>query len=186
MKYIKGFTLIELMVTIVILAILAAIAIPMYQQYLLRSDLAVAKQVSLNIANELERFKSKNYSYKGFNPDYIYPGYNSILGTLLLPVGSTNSNAKYTLTLVELTSKKPLTIQSSGGIETADSKQVRGLNWAIKVERMKVSSDTNAQPKEPKNYDLLLKSDGMRCMTTSNNAVKDFVSCGTTTDVEKW
>lgn len=186
MKYIKGFTLIELMVTIVILAILAAIAIPMYQQYLLRSDLAVAKQVSLNIANELERFKSKNYSYKGFNPNYIYTSYDPSTGVLLLPVGSSGSNAKYILTLVDLTSKKPLTIQSSGGIETADSKQVRGLNWAIKVERMKVSSDTNAQPKEPKNYDLLLKSDGMRCMTTSNNAVKDFVSCGTTTDVEKW
>ena len=187
MKNVKGFTLIELMLAIVVMSILVAMALPMYQKYLLRNDLAIAKQVSLNIASELERFKSKNFSYKGFNPSYIYTGYNPSTGVLLLPVDSSNSNIKYTLTLVELSSKKPLTIQKGGdGKETADSKQVRGLDWAIKVERVKASSDSNAQPKEPSNYDLLLKSDGTRCMTTANNAVIDFNSCGNTADVEKW
>lgn len=68
----KGFTLIELMITIVIVAILAAIAYPSYTQYMERRDLAIAKQEALRISAELERFKSKNFSYKGFDASYLY------------------------------------------------------------------------------------------------------------------
>lgn len=184
----KGFTLIELMVVVVIIAILAAISLPQYQKYLLRNDLAVAKQESLRLANELERFKAKNFSFKGFDPAYLYAsGYTANTATLLLPVGSTASNAKYILTLVDRDSKKPLIIAvGSDGKETADSKSVNGLGWLMKVERAKVSSDANALPKEPYNYDLLLKSDGFRCMTRTNNMVTAYSSCGTTTDVVTW
>lgn len=178
----SGFTLIELMVTVVILSILAAIAYPSYAQYMERRDLAVAKQEALRIASELERFKSKNFSYKGFDATFIYPNYNNTTGELILPVGSTASNAKYLLTLVDTDVKKPLTVVLSGGNETTDSKSVKGLKWAMKVER---AVGANTLPKQPSNYDLLLTSEGVRCMTKTSDVVKNYTDCGTT-DVEKW
>ena len=69
---VSGFTLIELMVTVVIVAILAAIAFPSYTAYMERRDLAIVKQEALRISTELERFKSKNFSYKGFDASYLY------------------------------------------------------------------------------------------------------------------
>ena len=160
MKNSQGFTLIELMVVVVIVAILAAIALPSYQQYVRRGDLSIAKQESLRIEGELERFKSKNFSYKGFDPTFIYSTYNKTTGKLYLPAGSTSANAKYLLTLIDLDSKQPLSVaKDADGKETTDSQSVRGLNWAMKVERV-VGGDE--LPEDPKNYDLLLRSGGFR------------------------
>lgn len=63
----KAFTLIELMVVVVIVAIFAAIAIPSYQQYVRRANAAQAQQEIQRIASELERWKSRNFNYLGFN-----------------------------------------------------------------------------------------------------------------------
>ena len=63
MHFKSGFTLLELMITVMVVAILAAIAIPNYAAYMQRKDLAVAKQEALRIASELERFRGKNFSY---------------------------------------------------------------------------------------------------------------------------
>ena len=184
MKKSQGFTLIELMVVVVIVAILAAIALPAYQQYVRRGDLSIAKQESLRIEGELERFKSKNFSYKGFDPTFIYSTYNKTTGKLYLPAGSTSANAKYLLTLIDLDSKQPLSVaKDADGKETTDSQSVRGLNWAMKVERVVGSEEL---PKDPKNYDLLLRSGGFHCMTTIANAVKEYADCGKTADVEVW
>lgn len=183
MKKSQGFTLIELMVVVMIVAILAAIALPSYQQYVRRGDLSIAKQESLRIEGELERFKSKNFSYKGFDPTSIYSAYDNTKGELYIPTGSTSTNAKYLLTLVDFDAKKPLTFaRGSDGKETDDSQLIRGLNWAIKVERIKDGTVV----KDPKNYDLLLRSGGFHCMTTIANAVKDYADCGKTADVEVW
>ena len=43
MLRVKGFTLVELMITVAIVAILAAIAIPSYNQYVLRANRAEAQ-----------------------------------------------------------------------------------------------------------------------------------------------
>ena len=61
-----GFTLIELMVVVVIVAILATIAIPSYQEYIRKSEAAKATQAMMNLSQELERHKARNFNYTGF------------------------------------------------------------------------------------------------------------------------
>ncbi len=191
MKKTHGFTLIELMITVVVVAIIAAIAVPSYQQYIERKDLAIARQEALRIAAELERFKAKNFSYKGFDASYLYTYestdaggnsttasyYNKTTGQLLLPLGSTSSTAKYTLTLANGgTGHKPLTIvKGADGQETADSASVNGLSWVMSLERAK---DSDGEPKQPRNYDLLLSSTGIRCMTKVKDVVTGYANCG--------
>ena len=63
---VRGFTLIEVMVVVVIITILAAIIYPNYQDYVRRSAMAQAQQEMQSIANQLERFKSKNLTYQNF------------------------------------------------------------------------------------------------------------------------
>lgn len=179
MKKNKGFTLVELMVVLVIVAIFMAIAIPSYQRYMERRDLAIAKQESLRIASELERFKSKNFSYKGFDASFVYPDYDATTGELYLPVGTTATTAKYLLTLVDAEAEESLAVaRDADGEETAASQAIQGLGWAMKVERM----DTT---KQAHNYDLLLRSNGLRCMTKTADVVAGFADCGTT-GVESW
>ena len=63
----SGFTLIELMVVVVTVAIFAAIAIPSYQAYARRAVASKAQQEMQHIATLLERHKARNFSYKGFS-----------------------------------------------------------------------------------------------------------------------
>jgi type IV pilus assembly protein PilE len=58
-----GFTLIELMITVAILGILSAIAVPAYQEYTTKSKRADAKVTLMQQAQKLERFFSTNNTY---------------------------------------------------------------------------------------------------------------------------
>jgi type IV pilus assembly protein PilE len=56
MRKASGFTLIELMITVVIVAILASVAWPSYQSYLQRSRRAEAQSLMLAIANKEQQY----------------------------------------------------------------------------------------------------------------------------------
>ncbi|BEP35597.1 type IV pilin protein [Variovorax sp. V59] len=59
----NGFTLIELMITVAVIAILASIAYPSYQQYIIRSKRSAAQAQMMDIANRQQQFLLANRSY---------------------------------------------------------------------------------------------------------------------------
>lgn len=59
----RGFTLIELMVVAAIIAILAAIAYPSYQQYVIRGKRSAAQAQMMDIANREQQYLLANRAY---------------------------------------------------------------------------------------------------------------------------
>ena len=61
----RGFTLIELMIVVAIAAILAVIAVPAYNRYVVRSDLTEAYNDMQALATQLGQFYQDNRTYVG-------------------------------------------------------------------------------------------------------------------------
>ena len=59
----RGFTLIELMIVVAIVAILAAIAYPSYREHVVKSRRATAQSCLLELAQFMERFYTTNMKY---------------------------------------------------------------------------------------------------------------------------
>jgi type IV pilus assembly protein PilE len=59
----RGFSLIELMIALVVIAILAAVGFPSYQEYINRGKRAEGKSALLRAAQQIERFYSLNNCY---------------------------------------------------------------------------------------------------------------------------
>ena len=110
-----GFTLIELMITVVVVAILAALAYPSYQQYLARGYRSAGKQFLLDLAQSQEQYLLDQRQYASalgagglsttvpseVSARYQAPAFN-------VPAGATPPS--YTITLTPL----------SGGILASD------------------------------------------------------------------
>lgn len=72
----KGFTLIELMIVLLVVAVLASVAIPNYQQYVMRSNRAAAQAAMMDIANRQQQLLLANRSYaEETDPAWINTGY---------------------------------------------------------------------------------------------------------------
>ncbi|GAB6067341.1 type IV pilin protein [Methylothermus subterraneus] len=61
----KGFTLIEVMVTAAIVAVLAAIAYPFYQSHVVKTRRNAAKACLMELAQYMERYYTTKMSYAG-------------------------------------------------------------------------------------------------------------------------
>lgn len=75
----RGFTLIELMIVVAIIAVLAAIAFPSYQQYVIKSKRTDMMSEMYNIASEIESRKLAQGNYSnalitGLGGDYPTQG----------------------------------------------------------------------------------------------------------------
>jgi type IV pilus assembly protein PilE len=74
MQQAKGFTLIEIMVTVAIVAILAAIAMPAYTDYVTRSKISEAVANLSDMRVKMEQFFLDNRTYAGAcNPGTVAP-----------------------------------------------------------------------------------------------------------------
>ena len=61
----KGFTLTELMVALAIVAVVSAIAVPLYTQYSQRSYITEVQADLMNCSQALERWSALNFTYAG-------------------------------------------------------------------------------------------------------------------------
>ena len=135
----KGFTLIELVVTMLIAAILAAVAIPAYSNYVRKAHRTDAKNALLDMASLEERFFSTNNYYTANFTDLGYgtngtsiivgSGYYSVAQPVIVPASaptttSPGTPATYTIVATAIndqlkdTSCRTYTV-TSGGVQSA-------------------------------------------------------------------
>jgi type IV pilus assembly protein PilE len=99
-----GFTLVELVIAMVIAAILAAIAIPAYSNYVLQAHRTDAKTALLDLASLEERYFSVNNAYTAVASNLGYTAFPQSVGsgyytvTVAVTAPTTGAVATYTLT----------------------------------------------------------------------------------------
>lgn len=134
MKRLRGFTLIELMVVVVIIAVLAAVAIPMYGKYAFRARRADGQDLLQRISMAQERFYATHNKYGtladiGFeNPAISEKGYYSV--SLAFPG---NNSLKFLATAAPLGAQQnddcaSLTVNNAG-VRDATGSTTNGKCW---------------------------------------------------------
>ncbi|MET0859365.1 MAG: type IV pilin protein [Telluria sp.] len=80
----KGFTLIEIMITVAIVSVLAAVAIPAYSRHTLKANRSNAQAILMETAQFMERYYSANNTYV-----------DAAVVSAVVPKGATGTNIKY-------------------------------------------------------------------------------------------
>jgi type IV pilus assembly protein PilE len=105
MKRVRGFTLIELMVTVAIVAILASIALPAYRDYVTRGRLAEAYATLGSQRVKMEQFYQDARTYNG-----------ACAANTVAPPPPNTTNFQYTCNVADQTYTITATGQASGGL----------------------------------------------------------------------
>ena len=94
-----GFTLIEVMVTVAIVAILAAIAYPSYADYLMRGRIVDATNTLSATRARMEQYYQDNRTYASVSTSIVSPCTTAqVVKTFTVVCGSTPTGTSYTAT----------------------------------------------------------------------------------------
>lgn len=121
---VTGFSLIELMIVVAMVGILAAIALPSYQNYVLRANRTVAKSLLSEMIARQESFRSDRKSYA---TSLGSTGLGYVADTFFLErdgdiVAASNSNTVYQVTLPTATANAFTVSAAPVGQQTKDTK----------------------------------------------------------------
>ena len=100
MQRTRGFTLIELMITVVIVAILATVALPSYRSYSIRTNRTVAKTLLSQIAQQQENWFSDRKTYASSLTLLGYPADALYITSDGDPKSASTTSSTYRLSLV--------------------------------------------------------------------------------------
>ena len=109
-----GFTLIELMITIVIIGILVGVALPGYQNAVRKSHRSAAQAEMLDIANREQQYLLANRSYTATLSNLGYSVPTEVAARYTCTVPSVGSTGLPTFTV----SCAPTSLQSASGFST--------------------------------------------------------------------
>jgi type IV pilus assembly protein PilE len=120
----SGFTLVELMIVVAIVAILATIALPAYQEHTRRGHRAAAQSEMMDIANRQQQFFLANRVYAGSLDDlgYALPEQVSARYTAAVSAENDDTPPSFTITLTATGGQADdgnLTLSSTGEKERA-------------------------------------------------------------------
>jgi type IV pilus assembly protein PilA len=116
----KGFTLIELMIVVAIIGILAAIAIPAYQNYTVRAQVTEG----LNLADGWKTSAAEFYAQNG-----TFPGCASTDGTGGCVVAAGATTGKYVSSVTLTTGSIVITYANTGNYQA--NKAINGLTLVL-------------------------------------------------------
>lgn len=119
----KGFTLIELMIVIAIIGILAMVAIPAYQDYVVKTKRGEMKTSMMSIAQGLQRYQVANQNFKDIGSSQQF---TKNFGHLRNGAGyPQNGTALYTVTLVVNANNRDWTLTAEPKTGTTQEKNGR-------------------------------------------------------------
>lgn len=182
MTHHKGFTLIELMVTLAVMAILASIAIPSYHRYAIKNAESQAQAKMKQLEMELNSWRATALTYKGFRPKKLANNgtvtydYDATNNTIYVPANSTATNYNYMIKLVDgdNTANSLITTATSINATTLAT----GRAWVMFA--------TPNPSKFNEAHKILLTSSGTQCKTKNSDETVTIASTNCGSYSEKW